>query len=406
MDIVGGPLFRSRRTTILWLRWLLLSALCYLLLFHTGQFSFSWQISAIILLLVASNFVLMALPARWFDLRWFGGIVLVVDALLVSVAITTTELSSGYLLFFFFLIILMTALGNGTRAVLINGIVVVGVYVLFLLNYYSGDAQLDVGTVMNIPFLIICTVFFTVLVHQERAKQKRALELSRKKLRASQEQLLSLTAKLALAEEQERRRIATELHDNVGQTLAMIKFKMSALEKQAASTGLSLPLDEVRKLSEQAIAFIRSLTDELSPPVLYELGFEAAVEWLAERHQKHHGVSIELENDGEPKPLDGDVSVILFQSVRELLANVAKHARAEEVRISLKTDGNLMRVTVEDDGRGFNPEEISQVDKIGIFGIYEKLTSAGGRFDLQSEPGRGTRVTLEIPLTISQSTDS
>ena len=406
MDIVGGPLFRSRRTTILWLRWLLLSALCYLLLFHTGQFSFSWQISAIILLLVASNFVLMALPARWFDLRWFGGIVLVVDALLVSVAITTTELSSGYLLFFFFLIILMTALGNGTRAVLINGIVVVGVYVLFLLNYYSGDAQLDVGTVMNIPFLIICTVFFTVLVHQERAKQKRALELSRKKLRASQEQLLSLTAKLALAEEQERRRIATELHDNVGQTLAMFKFKMSALEKQAASTGLSLPLDEVRKLSEQAIAFIRSLTDELSPPVLYELGFEAAVEWLAERHQKHHGVSIELENDGEPKPLDGDVSVILFQSVRELLANVAKHARAEEVRISLKTDGNLMRVTVEDDGRGFNPEEISQVDKIGIFGIYEKLTSAGGRFDLQSEPGRGTRVTLEIPLTISQSTDS
>jgi signal transduction histidine kinase len=390
----------------LWLRWLLLSALSYLLLFHTGQFSFSWQVSAIILLLVASNVVLIFLPVRWFDLKWFNGIVLVADALLVSFAITTTELSSGYLLFFFFLIILMTALGNGTRAVLINGTVVVGVYVLFLLNYYSGDAQLDVGTVMNIPFLIICTVFFTVLVHQERAKQKRALELSRKKLRASQEQLLSLTAKLSLAEEQERRRIATELHDNVGQTLAMIKFKMSALQKQAASTGLSLPLDEVRKLSEQAISFIRSLTDELSPPVLYELGFEAAVEWLAERHQKNHGISIELENDGKPKPLDGDVSVILFQSVRELLSNVAKHAKAEEVRISLKAEGNLMRVTVEDDGKGFNPDKISEVDKIGIFGIYEKLTSAGGRFDLHSEPGRGTRVTLEIPLTISQPPDS
>jgi signal transduction histidine kinase len=398
MDIVGGPLFRSRRSTILWLRWLLLSALSYLLLFQSGQFETTWPTSIIILLLVASNVVLMALPTRLFDLRWFDGILLVADVLLVSFAMTTTQLSSGYLLFFFFLIILMTALGKGTGAVVTNGIVVVGVYVLYVLHYYLDDAQLDVGTLLNIPFLVICTIFFTVLVHQERVKQNRALEQSRKKLRANQEQLLSLAAKLSLAEERERRQIATELRDNVGQTMAMIKIKTSALQKQAASTSLSLPLDEVRKLAEQTISFIRSLTDELSPPVLYELGFEAAVEWLVEKHRKRHGIRVELYNDGKPKPLDDDVRVMLFQSVRELLTNVAKHSRAEEVRIILKTEGDRMRVMVEDDGEGFNPSKMSAVDKIGLSSISERLSSAGGRFSLQSEPGRGTRVTLEARL--------
>ena len=398
MDIVGGPLFRTRRSTILWLRWLLLSALSYLLVFQSGQFETSWRINIIILLLIASNIVLMVLPARLFDLRWFDGILLLTDVLFVSFVMTTRELSSGYLLCFFFLIILMTALGKGTGAVVTNGIVVVGVYVLFVLHNYADDAQLDVGTLLNIPFLIICTIFFTVLVHQERVKQSRALEQSKEKLRANQEQLLSLAAKLSLAEERERRQIATELHDNVGQTMAMIKIKMRALQKQGASTSLSLPLDEVRKLIDQAISFIRSLTDELSPPVLYELGFEAAVEWLAEKHRMQHGIRVELHNDGSQKPLDDDVRVMLFQSVRELLTNVAKHSGAEQVKISLEKDGDHIRVVVEDDGKGFNPSKISEVDKIGIFSIYEKLSSAGGSFDLQSEPGRGTRVTLEIRL--------
>jgi len=398
VDIVGGPLFKSRRSTVLWLRWLLLSALSYLLLFQSGQFETSWRINTIILLLIASNAILVVLPARLFDLKWFNGILLLADLLFVSFAMATTQLSSGYLLFFFFLIILMTALGKGTGAVVTNGIVVVGVYVMFVLHRYLGGAPLDVGTLLNIPFLLICTIFFTVLVHQERARQNRSLEQSKKKLRASQEQLLSLSSKLSLSEEQDRRRIATELHDNVGQTLAMIKIKMGALQKQAASTGLALPLDEVRKLAEQAISFIRSLTDELSPPVLYELGFEAAVEWLAEKHRRQHGIRVEFHNDGQPKPLEDDISVILFQSVRELLANVAKHSDATEVRITLKTEGDLVRVTVEDDGKGFNPSKISEVDKIGIFSIYEKLSSAGGRLDLKSEPGRGTRVTLETRL--------
>jgi signal transduction histidine kinase len=118
----------------------------------------------------------------------------------------------------------------------------------------------------------------------------------------AQQRLRSLASELILAEERERRRIAMALHDRVAQTLALSKLKLEAVQESVSSTDLAKPLDEIYRLIEQAIQDTRSLTFEVSPPILYQLGLEAAVEWLTERVQDRHGILSNFEDDGQPKP--------------------------------------------------------------------------------------------------------
>ncbi|MDO8303575.1 MAG: PAS domain S-box protein, partial [Sedimentisphaerales bacterium] len=142
------------------------------------------------------------------------------------------------------------------------------------------------------------------------------------KMQRYQQQLRSLASQMSLTEEQLRRRIATDLHDGLGQILAISKIKLGQLRQNASRTALSKPLDEIYRLIEDAIGYTRSLTVELSPPVLYELGFEAAIEWLCEQIQKQYKIQCTLKNSGLPEPLDGDLSILLFQIIRELMHNI------------------------------------------------------------------------------------
>ena len=211
-------------------------------------------------------------------------------------------------------------------------------------------------------------------------------------------QLRSLAAELTLAEERLKHQIATNVHDNIGQNLAISKIKLESLRESQTSPELTASLDEISELIAQTIESSRLLTFELSPPVLYELGFEAAVEWLARRAREQHGLSTDFKTDGRPKPLAHDVRVLLFQAVRELLVNVAKHANAGNVTVSTRRVGGEIRVSVEDDGVGFDTSKISAQDYkasgFGLFSIRERLRSIGGRLDIDSRPGLGTCVTL------------
>jgi PAS domain S-box-containing protein len=225
-----------------------------------------------------------------------------------------------------------------------------------------------------------------------------------------QERIRSLASELSLAEERERRRIATELHDRIGQTLAACKIKLEALQESASSTGLAEPLDEIRELIEQIIRATRSLTFELSSPILYELGLEAAVEWLVEQIQQQYGLLSHFEDDRQPKPLDDGVSVLLFQAVRELLINVAKHAQARNVKVSLRRDDSNIKITVGDDGNGFDTSDIvshwSRSEGFGLFNLHERLDHFGGQLKVKSKPGRGTQVTLVAPLRYDRATSN
>ena len=174
-----------------------------------------------------------------------------------------------------------------------------------------------------------------------------------------QKQLKRLASQLTLAEERERRRIAGELHDQVSQSLALAKIKLDSLHAAVSSQPLAQALEDISGSLEKAIQDTRSLTFDLSSPILYELGFEAAVaEWLNEQVHDKHGIATEFQDDGLPKPFDDDVRVLLFRNVRELLINVIKHAHAGKVKVSIRRIDDSIEVTVEDNGIGFDPAEV------------------------------------------------
>ena len=221
------------------------------------------------------------------------------------------------------------------------------------------------------------------------------------KLLMYQEKLQSLASELSLVEEQERRIIATDLHDQIGQTLSVIKMRCFSLRENLSSPEQLQYLDEIFELVQQTIQEIRSLTFELSPPVLYELGLVAAIEWLAEEFQNKHELRCMVENDNLPKPLNDDIKVVLFRSVRELMVNIVKHAQAKTARITIRVMKDTIRVRVTDDGMGYNLAGNNQGDNthaFGLFSIRERIRPLGGELEIDSKPGQGTMVTLLAPL--------
>ncbi len=223
------------------------------------------------------------------------------------------------------------------------------------------------------------------------------------RIHAYQKQLRSLASELLLAEERERRRIAADLHDGPCQALAAARIKPGLLNKQAPVPLPERAFGEVRDLIEQSIRDTRSLTFEISPPVLYEIGLEAAVAWLLEQVQERYGVTTRFVHEGQPQPFDEAVRVMLFRAVRELLINVAKHADAAHATVRLQTEGDGVLLTVEDDGRGFDPSRLGQSTRsgnrgFGLFNIRERVEHLGGKVQIDSRPGNGTRIVLSAPL--------
>jgi PAS domain S-box-containing protein len=223
------------------------------------------------------------------------------------------------------------------------------------------------------------------------------------RLLEDQAKLKSLASELTLAEERERRQIATELHDQISQSLVISKMKLKELRESEIGEKLAEGLDGVCEILDRTVAATRSLTFDLSSPVLYELGLErAVVEWLTEQIRKHYSIKTEFEDDGQPKPLDDDIRVLLFRNVRELLINVVKHANASKVRVSISRANNQMRLCVEDDGVGFDPSEVASrtgpAAGFGLFSIRERLEELGGRLKIESTIGQGSKITMIAPL--------
>lgn len=219
-------------------------------------------------------------------------------------------------------------------------------------------------------------------------------------LRQVEQQLRALAFEVTLAEERERRRIAMDLHDHISQTLVLCNMKLQALREQAGSAGLGEPIAEICGQLEPLIRAVSSLTFQLSPPVLYELGFEAAAEWLAEQVQTQYGLAVKVERRGQHPPLRNEMRIVLFRAVQEILTNVVKHAHARKVRIVFTGKENELRIDVTDDGVGFDPSTAgaAATGGFGLFSTEERLRHLRGRVQIRSSPGRGTRVRLSVPL--------
>jgi len=245
--------------------------------------------------------------------------------------------------------------------------------------------------------------------NQQLRASEQQLKATNQQLRANERQLLDdqaqlkqLASQLTLAEESERHRIATELHATISQSLVVSKLQLDTL-RATAHRDIAKTLGEVCESLDETIQGTKSLTFDLSSPILYELGFETAVaEWLTERIRQKHGIATEFEDDGQPKPLDDEVCVFLFRDVRELLINVVKHAQANKVKVSIRKVGRQIQVSVEDDGRGFDPEKVVAMavrkGGFGLFSIRERLGQLGGHLEIESAPGQGAKVTIMAPL--------
>ncbi|MGP8049308.1 MAG: response regulator [Desulfobaccales bacterium] len=212
---------------------------------------------------------------------------------------------------------------------------------------------------------------------------------------AYQEKLRSLASQLTLVEERERRRLAEQLHENIGQILAFARIKLGTLYAEAATPDLAADLSEILDQIDHSIQLTRSLTFDLSPTILYELGFGDAVQWLASRFQKSCGAEIEVQQEPLP-PLTDDGRILLFLAVRELLMNVAKHAKASHAKVVITNAEDRLQIQVEDDGVGFNVPTSLAVG-FGLFSIRERLEPIGGHLKVKSKPGHGAQVTLTIP---------
>jgi signal transduction histidine kinase len=254
-------------------------------------------------------------------------------------------------------------------------------------------------------FIAVTAVVLYRLLARDHAKILRSTETVRKQERenvAYQNRLRFMGAEILLIEERERRQLATTLHDQIGQVLALAKIKLGALQAADSAEERRQLADEIRELLAQAITSSRTLTFELSPPILYELGFESAVQALCERFQQKHGLRIEFVTDRTPKTLPDDMRIILFRAVRELLVNIVKHAQAGSVQVSCQRINNQIILVVADDGIGFEPAATvtpsSGSSGFGLFSNRERLHHLGGEMTIESSPGRGTRVILAAQL--------
>lgn len=216
-----------------------------------------------------------------------------------------------------------------------------------------------------------------------------------------QEQLRTLASKLSKAEELERQRLAGELHDNLGQMLAVSKMKVDLLQKDELPEQTISDVEELRELVDDALTYTRELMSDLKPPPsLDKEGLKANIQWLAKKMEKHD-LKVTIENDGQPKPVDSEIRTVLVQCVRELLFNIIKHAGVDEALIKLERVEDEVHIVVEDEGKGFDPESdlsTSLDGGFGLFNISERVDLLGGSVDIESEPGSGTRATISAPL--------
>lgn len=236
----------------------------------------------------------------------------------------------------------------------------------------------------------------------ERKQVETALLETHRELERRIEQLSHLAMETTLAEERERQVVAHDLHDSVGQILHVVRLKVDALAKRVPAS-LGEAVAELNGLVADASRQVRSLTAQLSPPVLKDLGLVPALYWLAEEMERMYGLEVVVEETGRPAFLPAAHSAILFRTVRELLINVAKHAKTPMAQVLVGCAAGELRLRVSDAGAG-----IANIDRalaarhqdggVGLASVRERINALGGAMEIETRLGQGTRISMTMPL--------
>jgi signal transduction histidine kinase len=250
---------------------------------------------------------------------------------------------------------------------------------------------------------LIEQLYATLLERYAQAKSNLAeIREREQQLVASRDQLRRMSSELALTEEHEKKRLATALHDSVLQSLSATAIKAKVLGDMIADGEGRDLLESIRKELREELQSLRSLTFELSPPILYELGLCAAVEWLGDEIKKE-GVEFVFESREEPPASAQTVKIMAFQCMRESLNNIRKHAESSRITVSQRIVCDNLVMSVRDDGKGFDASSLAAESKkysrFGLMSIMERMKEAGGDLKVESSPGEGTLVEFTIPVS-------
>ena len=238
---------------------------------------------------------------------------------------------------------------------------------------------------------------FTIMVRDVTERNK-----ARENILNYQSDFKSLTNELIIAEEQVKRRLAVTLHDKLGQYLALANFKTNELNKLTTDSKNKKIINEITSFIDDAIKESRDITYELSPPVLYEMGLIPAVSWKLDEIEKNNKIKTSLINQSKLYELEKREQIIVYRGINELLQNVLKHSKADNVNVSFRLLTNVYRITVTDTGIGFDldtmREKAVSEKKFGLFSIIERVKYIGGEVNIESVPKKGTKVVIDIPI--------
>ncbi|MBI5581042.1 MAG: PAS domain S-box protein [Deltaproteobacteria bacterium] len=245
----------------------------------------------------------------------------------------------------------------------------------------------------------------TVEALQKEVKQREwaecELKLANEQLASRANQLRALAGELTMAEQAERKRLSRILHDGLQQHLASAKIRLGGVAEKIGDVDLKQAVDEIDKIMGESVTMSRSLSAELSPPILHESGLSAGLEWLARWMRDNYNLAVDLSIEDKPR-LPEDVKIFLFESVRELLFNTVKHARVLRAQVRMRQmDGAGLRITVSDEGAGFDPCQLKSAGEngggFGLFSIRERIGLIGGSVEIDSARGKGSRLALTVP---------
>jgi signal transduction histidine kinase len=249
--------------------------------------------------------------------------------------------------------------------------------------------------------LILRVANQNAVLEEKVVERTRALEGANAQLREREAVRADLLRKVITAQEDERKRIARELHDETSQSLAALAMGIDA-SAEAIRSGAQPRLDEVKAIATRTLEDVHRLIFDLRPSVLDDLGLLSAIEWYADRTLRKRGISVRCEFEEPLEKLSPEMETALFRICQEALSNVARHAEADSVLVELGMDDSGLRVSVEDDGRGFDPDEPVTDEKRkhwGLLGIRERAELLGGSATIESAVGKGTRVEVRIPIS-------
>jgi signal transduction histidine kinase len=251
--------------------------------------------------------------------------------------------------------------------------------------------------------MLVLTVFLACLV--ARLSLRHAENLERKadqhfaEVEQAKQELQQLSARLLEIEEEGRRKLSRELHDEIGQSLALLQIEISRAQTSlnGSSPGLRTHLDRARELAERTVQTIRNITGLLRPTLLDDLGLVPALQFQLEDFLRRSGIQCEFVEDAVADQLPDSVKTCVYRVVQEALHNCEKHSGARKVRVTVRQLPECLVTEIEDDGRGFEPG-MKRGTGLGLLGIRERAANAGGTLVIDSGPGRGARIALRIPL--------